>query len=584
MNDTIKKETLGQALIDVGVINEEQLNSALEKCGSNERNLPEALIDMGFVTEGQIIKAVGIKSQIPYFDNLEGLVTEESPQLLPEELSRKYQVVPLFLQGGSLLLAMINPYDIYAVDDISRYVKTKVEPVISTRETILSTISSIYKKENKIESETNEDLDKIDMKENLGYELNEFEIVETSDKKENRSNEDIAQQAPIINFVDKVMIEAIKEKASDIHIEPKSNKLSVRYRLDGILHETVSVPKALAAAVTSRIKILSKLDISETRRPQDGRIKIKLKKDTIDMRVSTIPTVSGEKTVIRILDKNTMITDLSNLGLPSNLYVSFREVINHPHGVLLVTGPTGSGKTTTLYAALHSIMDKTKNISTLEDPVEYEIDGINQIQVNNKTGLTFANGLRSLLRQDPDVLLVGEIRDQETADIAIQAALTGHMVFATLHTNNASGAISRMIDMGVEPFLLNSALVGVMAQRLVRLLCKSCCQPYKPARFVFEKLGLTVEKAEEELEKYTFYRPVGCEKCMGTGYKGRIGIYELLPLNREVQEKILERSSQEEISEVARKFGFKAMLEQSHEKILAGQTSVEEVLRVIGRV
>jgi type II secretory ATPase GspE/PulE/Tfp pilus assembly ATPase PilB-like protein len=347
--------------------------------------------------------------------------------------------------------------------------------------------------------------------------------------------------------------------------------------MDGILHEIMSMPIIMAPAITSRIKIMARLDIADTRKPQDGRIQHKLENRDmlVDMRVSTIPTVKGEKTVIRILDRNTMILDLNKLGFPEKLLKDFYEIIAHPYGILLVTGPTGSGKTTTLYAALHAIMDETKNISTLEDPVEYQVDGLNQIQVNTKTNLTFARGLRSLLRQDPDVMLVGEIRDQETAQIAIQAALTGHMVFTTLHTNDACGAISRMVDMGVEPFLLNSALVGVLAQRLVRLLCEDCKQPYNPSSVLLEKLGL------QDGEEYEFFQPSGCKKCIGTGYRGRKAIYELLPLNAEVRQKILEKSADSDIYKIARKAGFKKMLEQSRENIVNGLTSAEEVFRVV---
>lgn len=565
-------ESLGQVLLNVGVITKEQLNKALDETGGKEKGLPEALIRNGFVTEAQIIKAIGLKSQIPYFDSLDGLISEESSKLIPEELSRKHQVIALFNQGDSILLAMINPYDVYAIDDVTRYTKMKVEPVISTRKTMFNAISKIYEK-------TSEQIVETDIKEaesEIGMQTDKslLEIVDYSHLTD-LSDIEIAKKAPIIKLVDRIILEAINKKASDIHIEPKTGTLVIRYRVDGMLHQEMVVPRALSLAVSSRIKIMAKLDISETRRPQDGRIAIKLKDRLIDLRISVIPTVTGEKIVVRILDKEGLVFDLGKLGMNEEIKKEFIKFISYPNGIVLVTGPTGSGKTTTLYSSLNILMDKTKNISTLEDPVEYQIDGVNQVQVNVKTGMTFANGLRSLLRQDPDILLVGEIRDQETAAISIQAALTGHLVLATLHTNDACGALSRMIDMDVEPFLLNTALLGVVAQRLIRLLCPICKEAYKPEKMLLKELKLN------DAHEYTFYHPKGCKECFDTGYKGRTGIYELLSLTKEVRQQVLEKSSYDNIYEAARKTGFSNMLEQARSKIIDGTTSAEEVLRVV---
>ncbi|MFC1521841.1 GspE/PulE family protein [Elusimicrobiota bacterium] len=563
-------KSLGQVLLEVGVVTKEQLDKATEKTKNIENDLPSALIELGFATESQIIKAIGVRSQIPYFDTLKGIVSKESTSILPEKISRKYQVVPLFKEENSLLLAMINPFDINTIDDVARITGLRVEPVITTKRQILLTIGLMYNPdpEDGAAMEIEAATSVIEPRE----ENSVLEIVDYSDMTVTPHAE-IARKAPIIKLVDRILLQAIEKKASDIHIEPKLEDVVVRYRIDGMLAMIMFIPKVISYAIISRIKIMSKLDISETRRPQDGRIQLKLSDRLINMRVSTMPTVNGEKVVLRILDKDSTLIDLEKLGFPQDLLTGFRDMLRLPTGIVLVTGPTGSGKTTTLYAGLKEIVHTTKNIVTLEDPVEYQLEEINQIPINNKVGLTFASGLRSLLRQDPDVILVGEIRDQETAHIAINAALTGHLVLSTLHTNDACGALTRLIDMGVESFLLNSALVGVLAQRLIRLLCLKCRKPHIPDKSVQEKFQL-------DIKKHTLYQPAGCSHCFNTGYSGRTLILELLPLTIEVRQMILEKGSYTKIQEVARRAGFKDMFERSRNKVIDGVTSVEEILRV----
>ena len=430
MKNKSDRETLGSALVSVGVISSDNYQTALEKVAGDERKIPEALISLGFCTEDQIIKGLGVKSNIPCFASLEGLVEADIKTLVPEAVCRRYQAMPLFRQGDLLMVAVLDPYDIFVIDEIARHTQMQVKPVISGRKAIFDAIQSAYTKskedrEKEENTEVTANIQKAvdDFKTDLLPDHEKLEIV--SGLTDGTASED---GQPIIKLVNHLIFDAIDRKASDIHIEPWTDKLSVRYRLDGILHKVMDLPKELGASITARLKIMARMDITITRSPQDGKIQVKLPAGLIDLRVNTLPLTTGEKTAIRILDKQAMTPDLTKLGFPPEMFTEFAKIIRSANGIILVTGPTGSGKTTTLYSALNTIADETKNISTLEDPVEYQIDGICQVQVNPGTGMTFASGLRALLRQDPNVILVGEIRDTETAEIAIQAALTGHLV------------------------------------------------------------------------------------------------------------------------------------------------------------
>ena len=579
MKHKADRETLGSVLISVGVISLENYQAALGKAAGDDRKVPEALIELGFCTEAQIIKGLGVRGNIPCFSVLDGLIEDNIKDLVPESLCRRYQVMPLFRRGDLLMVAMLNPYDIFVIDGIARHTQMHVQPVISTRKTIFDAIDATYSKTKKeLEQEKSTVIDGHIQKAVKDFtadstpEQERLEIV--SAFSEGKVSED---DQPVIKLVDHIILEAIAKKASDIHIEPWTDKLAVRYRMDGILHKAMDLPRELGASITARLKIMGRMDISITRSPQDGKIQVKVPAGLVDLRVNTLPLATGEKTAIRILDKQAMTPDLTRLGFPPEMFREFSKVIQSANGIILVTGPTGSGKTTTLYSALKAITDETKNISTLEDPVEYQIDGVCQVQVNPHVGLTFASGLRALLRQDPDVVLVGEIRDSETAEIAIQAALTGHLVLSTLHTNDAVGAMARLNNMNIDPFLLNSALRGVLAQRLVRLLCPVCRIPYTPEAALLKDLGL-----QKENGPYTFYKEKerGCEKCYHAGFRGRRGIYELLPLVTGVREQIIQKGAYDRILEEAVKAGFRTMRQHALDGIIKGETTAEEVLRV----
>ncbi len=573
-------DRLGEVLVEVGVITQEQLNEAIEarRVGTVGGDLREILITAGFATEAQIIKGIGMKDQIAYFEDLDPFLTPESAKFLPEKYCRQYQVVPLFQEGDHLMLAMLNPYDVAACDQIGSQTGLSVQPVISTRNAVLAAITKMFRPDEAAElhstiSKATEEVRQAGATDE-DKEYTTFEVSTPTDVVD--PNLEVLDDAPVIKLVNQILLGAINKRASDIHIEPRADKLIVRYRMDGVLSEIMSLPRALAPTVASRIKIIAKLDIAETRKPQDGRIRMKLTDRNVDLRVSSLPLVTGEKVVMRILDKDESQQDIDKIGMPPEILTPFKQLLQSPNGIILVTGPTGSGKTTTLYAALQSIKDDTVNISTLEDPVEYQVAGINQVTLNAAIGMTFAAALRSLLRQDPDVLLVGEIRDQETAEISIHAALTGHLVFSTLHTNSACGSISRLMDMGIEPFLLSSSLKGIIAQRLIRLLCPYCRKPYEPDAAQVERLGLPPPS-----EPYTFYRPTGCDKCSKTGYRRRVGVFELLVINRDIQDKIQARAPDNEIMEAARGVGFHTMYENGMMKVLNGDTSCEELLRVV---
>ncbi len=523
----------------------------------------QRLIDMGFISEEDLLKIIGQYFGIPFIS----LKNYPGKTLFIESLSEKFmkqaRVVPLELKENTLLLAINNPFNEATLDAIRMSTGMNLELYLAKENEILDMIDRLFSTETTSMERIIENISK----DEKGISLEDESVDHLKD---------LASEAPVIRLVNLIISRAIELQASDIHFEPFEGSFRVRYRIDGILHDMESPPKSLQAAVISRIKIMSKLNIAERRLPQDGRIMLRVMGKEIDFRVSTLPTLFGESVVMRILDRESIILDLHSLGFPDDNLACFEDLIARPYGIILVTGPTGSGKTTTLYSALNKINAPDKKIITVEDPVEYQLHGINQIHVKPSIGLTFAHCLRSILRQDPDVIMIGEIRDAETAEIAIHAALTGHLVFSTLHTNDAAGAITRLLEMGMEHYLLSSSLLGVLAQRLVRVVCPKCQEEYVPDLGMLQEM----EVSSAALRDLRIVRGAGCEWCAHTGYKGRTGIYELLPINDEVHQLILERADSKAIKEKARSHGMKTLREAGWSKVQQRITTISEVLRV----
>lgn len=483
---------------------------------------------------------------------------------LSEKMMKESKFVPLEADEGFLRIAMADPNDFYTIDALRLAYGSNIDVCQGKEADILETIERLYGAGSQSIETIIEEADR-DI-----YDISP-EGIEDADHLR-----DLASEAPIIRLVNRLIFNAVELKASDIHFEPFENEFKARYRIDGVLHDVESPPTRLQAAIISRVKIMAKLDIAERRLPQDGRIKLKIADKEIDFRVSTIPTLFGESLVMRILDRDTLILDLEKLGFPEDILEQYTELVSQPYGMILVTGPTGSGKTSTLYTTLAKINSPENKIITLEEPVEYQLSGVNQIQVNPKIGMTFAKGLRSIVRQDPDIILVGEIRDRETAEIAIQSALTGHLLFSTLHTNDAAGAIARLLDMGVESFLLSSTLLGVLAQRLVRVICPYCKEPTRPDG----KLLNSMDVGHDEASEIEFFAGKGCEECRYTGFRGRIAIFEYLPVDDDIRKEITERSSNERIKEVAMRKGLTTLRQDGWRKVRKGVTTIAEVLKV----
>ncbi|WP_281173789.1 type II secretion system ATPase GspE [Deferrisoma camini] len=481
---------------------------------------------------------------------------------VPISFARRHRCLPVEEDGDRIVVAVADPTDTRVLHDLRVLFGRPLRAAVAPAAALEQAVNRVYEEGSDRAEEIMEELAEGSL-EGLAQEL-----------EEPRDLLDAAEEAPVIRLVNGILFQAVKDRASDIHIEPFERELQIRYRIDGVLYPVLTPPKALQAPITSRVKVMAGLDIAEKRLPQDGRIRIKIAGKDIDIRVSVLPTAHGERVVLRLLDKSAVLLDLEQLGLEGERLEAFKSLIRKPHGILLVTGPTGSGKTTTLYAALSRINSRDVNIITVEDPIEYQLQGIGQIQVNPKIDLTFAAGLRSILRQDPDVIMVGEIRDAETAEIAIQASLTGHLVFSTLHTNDAAGAMTRLVEMGVEPFLVASSILAVLAQRLVRVLCPACREAYDPPPGALEELGLDPSFAGP------LYRPVGCPECRHTGYRGRTGIYELLSVDDAVRQLVMQRANSVSIKEAGRRGGMITLREDGARKVAAGITSAEEVLRV----
>lgn len=550
-----KKVDVVELLLKQKLITAEQVNEAKDEVMRTGLSMEKALEKLKFITEEDVVKVHADALGIPYLDLETCQIEAALVQLIPESIARKYKILPLFKIGDSLNVGMVNPSDIMAIDNVRRLIPdVNIDVILVSEKGIERALDNYYG-----EGTTASRLAKI--------------LTDSSKKIRTPGLVESADEAPVIKIVDSLILDALKSRASDIHIEPEQKALRVRYRVDGLLQEVDLLPKKLQDSVISRVKVLANMDIAETRSAQDGRINIKLESRELDIRVSTFPTLYGENVVLRLLDKTSVLLGLKELGFLEENLAAFSKLIRRPNGIILVTGPTGSGKTTTLYAVLTSVSSIEKNIITIEDPVEYELPLIRQTPVNPKAGITFANGLRNILRQDPDIIMVGEIRDKETAEIAIQASLTGHLVFSTLHTNDAPSALTRLIDMGVEPFLVSSSLIGVLAQRLVRLICPKCKEKYTPDPDVLKDLGLPQDG------NYVHGR--GCPKCKNTGFAGRIGIFEMLLINEDIRQMVESKKSADEIKKKAVSLGMQTLRQDGIIKIERGLTTPDEVLRVV---
>jgi len=556
---------VGEILVKEGILSQEQLDKAIETQNKEGGRIGEVLIKLGLVTEQDIVAALGQQLGIPYVtsgsDLLKPATDKQLDLLIPKDFALKNLVVPLSKNMNSLTCAVFDPLDIILIDNIRKMTGCDLNLVVATKSDIENAIEGFYGKRDLLKKAVKE-----------SYNINEALVEEVVSSEEELSIDKLiarAEEAPVVKLVDLILKQAIDERASDIHIEPFKDRISLRYRIDGVLHEIPPPAKHLHLPMISRIKIVSKLDIAEKRLPQDGSFSVRLKDRNIDLRVSVIPTIYGEKVVMRILDKMRVQLDLTKLGFNKKQLEEVRKAIYSPYGLIFLTGPTGSGKTTTLYSILNEIKSPKLNIVTIEDPVEFHLDVINQVQIKPEIGLTFASALRSFLRQDPDVMMVGEVRDLETAQICVRSALTGHLVLSTLHTNDAPSAITRLIDIGIEPYLLMPSLILVVAQRLLRLLCPHCKEPHEPS---------ADEKETLNLGKDLIYKAKGCDKCNHVGYSGRICVSEALIVNDEIRRLIVEKAESQKIMDIARKNGMLTLADSALEKVRDGLTSLEEAL------
>ncbi|QQE77543.1 GspE/PulE family protein [Alicyclobacillus sp. SO9] len=544
------RKRIGDLLTESNIISETQLQEALSQKGTNEK-VGELLIRLGYVTEQQLIEVLEFQLGIPHVNLYRFDIDPSVAKLIPESLARRYQALAIRKNKNRLYVAMSDPLDFYAIDDIKMSTGFTVETVIASASELTNLIDQTY---------------------GLSEPMDELESLLPQD--EGLETQVTDEDSPVARLMTQLIEHGLKTQASDIHIEPRAGEVLIRYRIDGFLRTEQRLPKHMQNMLTARVKILANLDIAERRLPQDGRFQMDINVRHVDLRVSTMPTVHGEKCVLRLFDMTNAILAIPDLKLSPHNQKLFEEMIRSPYGIILLTGPTGSGKTTTLYAGLSELMSDEHNIVTIEDPVEFELDGVNQVQVNPAIGLTFARGLRSLLRQDPDIVMVGEIRDAETAEIAIRTALTGHLVFSTLHTTDAVGSLNRLIDMGIEPFLVASAIVGVVAQRLVRRICDKCGNPYEPTEAEWNWLH------RYGVSEGNFKRGKGCGYCNHTGYAGRMAVQEIVQLDDELQHLVLEKRSSADYLRSAIKQGMKTMLEDGIRKAALGQTTISEVMRV----
>ena len=566
--EELYKKPLGEILVVKNIITRSQLDTALDEQHRTHVKLGEALIALDLVNEEQITEARAIQLDVGYVNLQELDMDTELVALISESVARTYNILPVKKVGNKLIVAMANPLDVEAIDLVQFETKCRVEPALATEWRIAECM------DRQCGNYKSGDLQSVMQQASSDVEVSPSDASDEFDEDINEVKRQ-SHRAPIVRMVNMLLTQAVRRKASDIHIEPRRSAVDVRFRLDGELHLVKSIPRPLHPAISSRIKIMTELDISERRLPQDGRATIRIDGKSVDLRVSTNPTIHGERVVLRILDRSLGLIPPDELGFSERDLKIFEKLLSQPYGIILVTGPTGSGKTTTLYAALNTLKSERINIMTVEDPVEYELDGVSQTNVHEKIGLTFANQLRTILRQDPDIVLVGEIRDTETADIAFRAALTGHLVLSTLHCNDAPSAITRLLDMDVEPFLVSSAVVGVQAQRLVRVLCPACKEPYQPDERTKILLGLGPD------EEVTLYRSVGCRECSNAGYKGRTTILEIMVMNEKISRLALAKASANDLRAAAIEAGVLTMRQDAARKVIAGITTVEEVQRKV---
>jgi type IV pilus assembly protein PilB len=558
---TTKRKTkqLGQIMLELGFITPEQLEQALEEHRQTPKSLGRVLIDLGFIKETELVRALAEQVGLEFIDLTDHPVDPTATALLPEAIARRYRALPIGDRDGKLLVAMSDPANVFALDDIRAITGRDVQPVVATASDVERAIQKYAGMDSQVEA-----------------------LAAVTAEAESDAPEELEaalEDAPVVKLVNAIMTQAVADRASDVHIEPGEKKVRIRFRVDGVLHEPMpAAPKSIQGGLISRLKVMADLNIAEKRLPQDGRISMKVGGKALDLRLATLPTVYGEKIVIRVLDTSNALLRLEDLGFLEDSYKRFSQSFRKPYGAILVTGPTGSGKSTTMYSTLNILNDEDKNIITVEDPVEYRLAGVNQIQVNPKAGLTFASALRSILRADPDIVLIGEIRDTETAMIAVEAALTGHLVLSSLHTNDAPSAITRLVEMDVETFLVASAIDCIVAQRLARKLCERCKQAYAPEQTELEQAGYP-EFLWTEIRE--LHRPTGCPACANTGYRGRIGLYEVMQMNEEIERLTVERASADAIRAAAAAQGMTSLREDGLEKVRMGITSIEEVARVV---
>ncbi len=561
---------LGDLLVADGLLTAEQLKKALAEQKGSPEKIGSVLVRLNFVNEDQLIGFLSRQYGVPSITLTQLDIESDVLKLVPAPIARKYEVIPVRKMGNSLALAMADPTNVFALDDISFMTNLQVLPLVASQTAIKKAIDRNYESKTEaitsVLSDMQTDLGNVEVVEDgeEGAKVDVFELKESAD------------EAPVVKLVNMVLVDAIQKGASDIHFESYEKIFRIRFRMDGVLHEMLAPPKRLESAILSRLKIMSNLDIAERRMPQDGRIKLRYNTREIDFRVSTLPTIFGEKAVLRILDKDSLKLDMTQLGFDEWSLEKFSAVIHQPYGMVLITGPTGSGKTTTLYSAIHTINSPDVNIMTAEDPVEYNLKGVNQVQINEGIGRTFSAALRSFLRQDPDVILVGETRDLETAQISIRAALTGHLVFSTLHTNDCPSTIARLLDMGIPAFLVASSLLLLLAQRLGRKVCRACREPYDADEESLVPYG----HVPSGKGKVQFYKGKGCATCNFTGMKGRVAIYEVMPISEELRDAILKNAPTAELRSLAQSQGMRTLRQAGLMKVLEGTTTVEEVLRV----
>jgi type IV pilus assembly protein PilB len=557
-----KTRLLGEILVERRLISPENLERALLQRSKTHQMLGRVLIDLGMIKEPDLVAALAEQIGLEFIDLGEHTVDPMAAVRIPEQIARRYRALPIGYEDDKLIVAMADPANLFALDDIRTITGMEVRPVVATAADIEAAIRKFSRLDDAVEAMASEAADQA-----------------TADSLASLENAAAAvEDGPIVKMVNMLITQAMGDRASDIHIEPTEREVRIRYRVDGVLHEVMRSPKNIQAGLISRLKVMADINIAERRLPQDGRIGLTVGGKSIDLRVATLPTVYGEKVVMRILDRTSVLLKLEDLGFLEDSFKAFEKAYTRPYGAVLVTGPTGSGKSTTLYATLNIVNKADKNIITVEDPVEYRLPGINQVQTNNRAGLTFASALRSILRSDPDIILVGEIRDRETAVIAIEAALTGHLVLSTLHTNDAPSALPRLVEMGVEPYLVASAIDCVVAQRLARKLCTRCKEAYNPDPKDLQLVGFP-EWMWPEIHE--LYRPVGCSNCARTGYRGRVGMYEVMPTSEEIERMTVERTSSDDIRRVAIRDGMITLRQDGLEKVRLGITSIEEVLRVV---